>query len=286
MPAMSAQLIPVTIAKGVVIGGRLPVLIMGPCVIESERHCLKMAGIVKKAAAKVGLPVIFKASFDKANRTSHASFRGLGLAAGLRILARVQREFAMPVTTDLHDLSQVSEVAAVVDLLQIPAFLCRQTDLVEACARTGRATSIKKGQFLAPQDCANIVAKFRHAGGNGPVLMERGSSFGYNTLVTDFRSLPIMRSLGAPVVFDATHSVQMPGGQGTTSGGAGHFAPVLMRAAMAVGCEGIFLETHDNPKVSLSDGPNMIPAKQLPWVLKDVRAIHDLLGRRQPPTPF
>lgn len=276
----------VTVAKGVVIGGRLPVLIMGPCVIESERHCLKMAGLVKKAAAKVGLPVVFKASFDKANRTSHASFRGHGLADGLKVLARVKREFAMPVTTDVHEREQVAELAGVVDLIQVPAFLCRQTDLVAACARSGVATSIKKGQFLSPHDCANIVAKFRHAGGNGPVLIERGSSFGYNTLVTDFRSLPIMRGLGAPVIFDATHSVQMPGGQGTSSGGAGHFAPVLMRAAMAVGCEGIFLETHDAPRKALSDGPNMIPTRELPWVLRDVRAIHDLLGRRDPPRPF
>jgi len=283
---MSNRIQPVTVAKGVVIGGRLPVLLMGPCVIESERHCLKMAALVKKAAAKVGLPVVFKASFDKANRTSHASFRGCGLTEGLAVLARVKRETGMPVTTDVHETAQVAALAEVVDILQVPAFLCRQTDLIEACARAGVATSIKKGQFLAPQDCANIVAKFRHAGGNGPVLIERGTSFGYNTLVTDFRALPIMRSLGAPVVFDATHSVQMPGGQGTSSGGAGHFAPLMMRAAMAVGCEGIFLETHDDPRKAMSDGPNMIPAKALPAVLRDVRAIHDLLGRRDPPQPF
>ncbi len=283
---MASKIRPVVVTPTVTIGGPLPVLIMGPCVIESERHCLKMAGIVKAAAAKVGLPVIFKASFDKANRTSHSSFRGHGIEDGLRVLARVKREFGMPVTTDVHEREQVKRLAEVIDLLQVPAFLCRQTDLVEACARSGRATSIKKGQFLAPQDCANIVAKFQHAGGNGPILIERGSSFGYNTLVTDFRSLPIMRSLGVPVVFDATHSVQMPGGQGTTSGGAGHYAPVLMRAAMAVGVEGIFLETHDQPRKALSDGPNMIPAKDLKWVLADVRAIHDLLGRRDPPTRF
>lgn len=283
---MPTKIQSVTIAKGVVIGGPLPVMIMGPCVIESERHCLKMAAIVKKAAAAVGLPVVFKASFDKANRTSHASFRGQGLSEGLRILARVKREFGMPVTTDVHEREQVAELAEVIDLIQVPAFLCRQTDLVEACARSGVATSIKKGQFLAPQDCANIVAKFRNAGGNGPILIERGSSFGYNTLVTDFRALPIMRSLGVPVVFDATHSVQMPGGQGTSSGGAGHYAPMLMRAAMAVGVEGIFLETHEQPKKALSDGPNMIPVKHLGKTLKDVRALHDLLGRPAPPAPF
>jgi 2-dehydro-3-deoxyphosphooctonate aldolase (KDO 8-P synthase) len=280
------RIVPVQISKNIAIGGPLPVLIMGPCVIESERHCLKMAALVKAAAAKVGLPVVFKASFDKANRTSFTSFRGQGLTDGLSILARVKREFGMPVTTDVHEREQVAALAEVIDLIQVPAFLCRQTDLIEACARSGVATSIKKGQFLAPQDCSQIVAKFRHAGGRGPILIERGSSFGYNTLVTDFRSLPIMRSLGVPVIFDATHSVQMPGGQGTTSGGAGHYAPMLMRAAMAVGVEGIFLETHDNPRKALSDGPNMIPAKHLARVLADISALHRLLGRPAPPAPF
>jgi 2-dehydro-3-deoxyphosphooctonate aldolase (KDO 8-P synthase) len=273
----------VTVTKGVVIGGELPVMIMGPCVIESERHCLKMAAIVKRAAAQAGLPVVFKASFDKANRTSHASFRGHGIDAGLAVLARVRREFGMPVTTDVHDAAQVAQVASVVDLLQVPAFLCRQTDLVHACAATGRATSIKKGQFLAPKDCGNIVAKFRAAGGNGPVLIERGTTFGYNNLVVDFRGLAWMRETGAPVVFDATHSVQSPGGLGGSSGGDGRFAPMLMRAALAVGCEGVFLETHDNPAKALSDGPNMIPAKRLPAVLADVVALHRCLGRRAPP---
>jgi 2-dehydro-3-deoxyphosphooctonate aldolase (KDO 8-P synthase) len=277
---------PVRVSRSVAFGGPLPVLIMGPCVIESERHCLRMAAQVKKAAAAVGLPVVFKASFDKANRTSHASFRGQGLTEGLRILARVRREFDLPVTTDVHEREQVAALAEAVDLIQVPAFLCRQTDLVEACARSGVATSIKKGQFLAPQDCGNIVAKFRHAGGNGPILIERGASFGYNTLVSDFRALPIMRSFGVPVVFDATHSVQMPGGQGTSSGGAGHYAPMLMRAAMAVGVEGLFLETHDDPQSSPSDGPNMIPLRQLGKVLADVRTLHDALGRPAPPLPF
>ncbi|MBA3710445.1 MAG: 3-deoxy-8-phosphooctulonate synthase, partial [Planctomycetes bacterium] len=238
---------PVTVSKGVVVGGRMPVLLMGPCVIESERHALAMARVVAREAAKVGFPVVFKASFDKANRTSHVSFRGLGLAEGLRILARVKAATGLPVTTDVHESGQVAEVAEVVDLLQVPALLCRQTDLVDACARSGRATSIKKGQFLAPWDCANIVAKFRAvprprgAHADRLILIERGTSFGYNTLVSDFRSLPIMRGFGVPVIYDGTHSVQSPGGKGTRSGGDGHFAPPLLRAAMAVGCEGVFL---------------------------------------------
>ncbi len=283
--------IPPVRVGGLLIGGELPVIIAGPCIIESEAHALAMAKIVKITAAKAGLPVIFKASWDKANRTSHVSFRGGGLAEGLRILRRVREVTGMPVTTDVHETAQVAEVAAAVDLIQVPALLCRQTDLVEACARSGTATSIKKGQFLAPQDCANIVAKFqavavaKGVAKHRLVLIERGTSFGYNTLVTDFRSLPIMRSLGVPVVFDGTHSVQAPGGLGSTSGGAGHFAPMMMRAAMAVGVEGLFMETHDDPKNALSDGPNVVPAKELLAVLKDMKAIHDLLGRRDPPLP-
>ncbi len=274
----------VKIAPGVVIGGRLPVLIMGPCVIESERHALTMARLVKAAAKRVGWPVIFKASYDKANRTSHESFRGQGMADGLRILARVKDATGLPVTTDVHDAAQVAEVAKVVDLIQVPALLCRQTDLVEACARSGCATSIKKGQFLAPQDCGNIVAKFEAiAGTHRLVLIERGTSFGYNTLVSDFRALPIMRGLGVPVIFDGTHSVQAPGGLGTRSGGSGHFAPVLMRAAMAVGVEGVFLETHDDWVNAKSDGPNVVPIKELAALLKDLKAIHQALGRPAPP---
>jgi len=277
---------PVKIAPGVVIGGKAPVLIMGPCVIESERHALTMAKLVKAAAKRVGWPVIFKASYDKANRTSHQSFRGGGMDEGLRILAKVKDATGLPVTTDVHDATQVAAVAQVVDLIQVPALLCRQTDLVEACARSGTPTSIKKGQFLAPQDCGNIVAKFEAiAGSNKLVLIERGTSFGYNTLVSDFRSLPIMRGLGVPVIFDGTHSVQSPGGLGTTSGGSGHFAPLLMRAAMAVGVEGLFLETHDDWKNALSDGPNVVPAKELAALLKDLKAIHQALGRPAPPFP-
>ncbi len=276
----------VKIARGVVIGGKLPVLIMGPCVIESERHALRMAKLVQASAKRVGFPVIFKASYDKANRTSHTSFRGQGLEEGLRILQCVKDATGLPVTTDVHDASQVSAVAATVDLIQVPALLCRQTDLIEACARSGKPTSIKKGQFLAPQDCGNIVAKFEAIAGQGKlVLIERGTSFGYNTLVSDFRSLPIMRSFGVPVVFDGTHSVQAPGGLGTKSGGAGHFAPMLMRAAMAVGVEGVFLETHDDWKNAMSDGPNVVPTKELAALLNDLRAIHRAIGRKAPPIP-
>ena len=287
---MAFSIPPVRVGE-VLIGGDLPVIIAGPCIIENEAHTLAMARIIKVIAAKAGLPVIFKASWDKANRTSHASFRGGGMIEGLRILRRVREVTGLPVTTDVHESGQVLAVAEAVDLIQVPALLCRQTDLVEACARSGRATSIKKGQFLAPQDCANIVAKFnavptlKGVPKHRLVLIERGTSFGYNTLVTDFRSLAIMRSLGVPVVFDGTHSVQAPGGLGSKSGGAGHFAPMMMRAAMAVGVEGLFMETHDDPKNALSDGPNVVPAKELLAVLKDMKAIHDLLGRRDPPLP-
>jgi 2-dehydro-3-deoxyphosphooctonate aldolase (KDO 8-P synthase) len=282
---------PVRIGRGAVCGGPRPLLIMGPCVIESERHALKMARIVARAAERVGWPAVFKASYDKANRTSHSSFRGRGLDDGLRILAKVRAETGLPVTTDVHESGQVERVAEVVDLLQVPALLCRQTDLVEACARSGRATSIKKGQVLAPGDCGNIVAKFRAAPApkGAPkhrlILIERGTSFGYNTLVSDFRALPIMRGLGVPVVFDGTHSVQAPGGMGTKSGGAGHFAPPLMRAALAVGCEGLFLETHDDPPRALSDGPNVVPTGELAGLLRELAAIHRALGRPDPPRP-
>lgn len=282
---------PVSIAPGTSAGGSAPLLIMGPCVIESERHVMAMAKAVKRAAERIGWPVVFKASFDKANRTSSNSFRGQGLDDGLAILGRVKLETGLPVTTDIHETWQVDVVAEVVDLLQVPALLCRQTDLVEACARSGKPTSIKKGQFLAPWDCANIVDKFnavtppRGAKRQRLILIERGTSFGYNTLVTDLKGLPIMRSLGVPVIFDGTHSVQSPGGQGTTSGGSGHLAPMMMRAAMAAGVEGIFLETHDRPAKALSDGPNMIPLAELPRLLDDLAAIHAAIGRPHPPQP-
>ena len=284
VPAM-LKIRPVRLAPGVVFGGRLPVLIMGPCVIESETHALKMAKAVKALGKRFGFPVVFKASYDKANRTSGGSFRGMGMDEGLRILARVKTVTGLPVTTDVHESAQVAAVATVVDLLQVPAFLCRQTDLITACAASGRPTSIKKGQFLAPWDCANIVSKFHAAGGRDLILIERGSSFGYNTLVVDFRGLPQMRSLGVPVVFDGTHSVQSPGGMGTRSGGDGHFAPPLIRAALAVGCEGIFMEVHDHPASAPSDGPNMIPLRELPALLRDLRTMHRALGRPAPPAP-
>jgi 2-dehydro-3-deoxyphosphooctonate aldolase (KDO 8-P synthase) len=274
---------PCRVTRSVVIGGREPALILGPCVIESERHALKMARAIKKAAANAGMPVVFKASFDKANRSSGDSWRGLGLEGGLAVLAAVKDATGLPVTTDIHETWQVEAVAAVVDLLQVPAFLCRQTDLVAACAQSGRPTTIKKGQFLAPKDCGNIVAKFRAAGGTDIALIERGTSFGYNNLVVDFRSLPIMRGFGVPVVMDATHAVQSPGGMGDRSGGDGKFAPMLARAAMAVGVEGLFMETHDDPLTSPSDGPNMVPLARLPAVLRDLRTIHDALGRPAPP---
>jgi 2-dehydro-3-deoxyphosphooctonate aldolase (KDO 8-P synthase) len=277
---------PVPIARNVVVGGALPVLIMGPCVIESEAHALAMARAVKKAAAAVGFPVIFKASFDKANRSSHGSYRGVDLEQGLAVLARVKDATGLPVTTDIHESAQVAPAAKVIDLLQVPALLCRQTDLIVACARSGIATSIKKGQFLAPWDCGNIVDKFRAAGGTRLILIERGTSFGYNTLVSDFRALPIMRQFGVPVIFDATHSVQMPGGLGKASGGQGPLAPTLMRAAMAVGVEGIFLECHDNPAKAPSDGPNMIPLKHLGRTLKDLAKLHQALGRPAPQTSW
>jgi 2-dehydro-3-deoxyphosphooctonate aldolase (KDO 8-P synthase) len=280
MPAIAS----VRIAPGVVIGGAQPVLIMGPCAIESKAHCLRMAKAVQKLGKRFGFPVIFKASFDKANRTSSSSFRGVGLDEGLRILAAVKAATGLPVTTDIHETAQVEPVAKVVDLLQVPAFLCRQTDLIEACARSGCATSVKKGQFLAPNDCRNIVEKFRAAGGRKLVLIERGTTFGYNNLVVDYRGLPQMRELGVPVIFDGTHAVQSPGGKGNASGGDGRFAPPLIRAALAVGCEGIFMEVHDAPAKAPSDGANMIPLKDMPKLLKDLRAIHDVLGRPGLPT--
>ncbi len=269
----------VAVGNGAVIGGELPVLIMGPCVIESPEHTLELAHRLRELCARHGLPLVFKASFDKANRTSHTSYRGPGIAAGLAVLAAVREQTGLPVTTDVHEPHQVEQAAAVVDLLQVPAFLCRQTDLLRACAASGRPTSVKKGQFLAGWDCRAIVEKYRSAGGRDLVLMERGNSFGYNRLVADLCNLPAMRALGVPVIFDGTHSVQAPGGGGDVSLGAGHLAPGLMRAALAMGCEGLFLEVHDDPAVALSDGANVVPLHQLDAFLGQVRALHDALGR-------
>jgi 2-dehydro-3-deoxyphosphooctonate aldolase (KDO 8-P synthase) len=242
-------------------------LIAGPCVIESESLCLKIAGNLQKQCRRLGIFFVFKASYDKANRTSAQSFRGPGLEAGLRILAKVRHELGVPVLTDLHTEAQIPAVADVVDMLQIPAFLCRQTDLLQAAARTGKIVNVKKGQFMSPQEMGPVVAKVRAAGGRRLLLTERGSTFGYNNLVVDMRSIAILHQLGCPVIFDATHSVQLPGGAGDCSGGQREFAPLLARCALAAGADGLFIETHPNPDQALSDGPNMIPLAQMPQLL-------------------
>ncbi len=242
-------------------------LIAGPCVIESEKLCRQTAAALQKACSQLGIFYVFKASFDKANRTSGKSFRGLGLEAGLEILGRVRAEFNVPVLTDIHNASHAAVVGEVADILQIPAFLCRQTDLIEAAAITDQIVNIKKGQFLSPAEMGQVVAKARQAGAKKILLTERGTTFGYNNLVADLRSIPIMKSLGCPVVFDATHSVQLPGGGGDKSGGQREFAPVLARAALAAGANGVFIETHPRPDRALSDGPNMIPLAEMPALL-------------------
>jgi 2-dehydro-3-deoxyphosphooctonate aldolase (KDO 8-P synthase) len=261
-------------------GGNQPFfLIAGPCVIESEGLVLEVAARMKDVTAKLGIPYVFKASYDKANRTSHASFRGPGLEAGLRILERVKLEIGVPVLTDVHEDSPLDEIAAVVDVLQTPAFLCRQTNFIQNVARQGRAVNIKKGQFLAPWDMNHVVAK-AHAVGNDRIMVcERGVSFGYNYLVSDMRALVVMRETGAPVVFDATHSVQMPGGQGTSSGGQREFVPALARAAVATGIAGLFMETHPDPDRALSDGPNSWPLADMPALLETLLALDATVKR-------
>jgi len=249
-------------------------LIAGPCVIESEQMCLDIAGTMKETTDRLGIPYIFKASFDKANRSSGKSFRGPGRDGGLAILAKVRKEIGVPVLTDVHGIDDIAPVAAVCDVLQTPAFLCRQTDFIEACATSGKPVNIKKGQFLAPGDMQQVVDKARTAAkeaglpDDGIMVCERGASFGYNNLVSDMRSLAIMRRTGCPVVFDATHSVQLPGGQGTSSGGQREFVPVLARAAVATGIHGLFMETHPDPSKALSDGPNAWPLAQMPQLLE------------------
>ena len=244
-------------------------LIAGTCVIESEQMALDTAGTLKEITAELGIPFIYKSSFDKANRSSGSSFRGLGMEKGLEILAKVKREIGVPVLTDIHEIDEIKPVAAVVDVLQTPAFLCRQTDFIRACAQSGKPVNIKKGQFLAPHDMVNVIDKARAAAKEAGLptdqfmACERGVSFGYNNLVSDMRSLAIMRETGAPVVFDATHSVQLPGGQGTSSGGQREFVPVLARAAIAVGISGVFMETHPNPAEAKSDGPNAVPLARM-----------------------
>ena len=250
-------------------------LIAGPCVIESEKLCFEVAASLKKTCAKLGINYVFKASFDKANRTSGKSFRGPGLIEGLTVLARVREKFELPVLTDVHTEEQTANAAEVVDILQIPAFLCRQTDLIEAAVNTGKIVNIKKGQFLSPGEIGRVVDKARSGGGKKILLTERGTTFGYNNLVADMRSIPIMKRTGCPVIFDATHSVQLPGGGGDKSSGQREFAPVLARCALAAGANGLFIETHPNPDKALSDGPNMIALEDMPAVLKSLLKVFE-----------
>lgn len=248
-------------------------LISGPCVIESEELCLEVAGTLQEITQNLGIPYIFKASFDKANRSSLESFRGFGMEAGLKILEKVRASIGVPVLTDVHEYTPLDEVAAVVDVVQTPAFLCRQTDFIQNVARTGKPINIKKGQFLAPWDMANVVKKARATGNQQIMVCERGASFGYNNLVSDMRSLAIMRNTGCPVVYDATHSVQLPGGQGKSSGGQREFIPTLARAAVAAGIAGVFMETHPKPEQAKSDGPNSWPLSRMQPLLETLVAI-------------
>jgi 2-dehydro-3-deoxyphosphooctonate aldolase (KDO 8-P synthase) len=257
------------------------VMIAGPCVIESAAATLEIARTLKEYARELALPLIFKASYDKANRTSVTSFRGPGLTAGLEILARVKGEVGLPVLSDVHQVSEVEPAAAVLDVLQIPAFLCRQTDLIVAAAKTGKPVNLKKGQFLAPWDMGTAVDKVRSAGNEKILLTERGASFGYNNLVVDCRSLPIMRSLGCPVVLDVTHSVQLPGGQGTCSGGQREFIPHLARAGVAVGVDALFMEVHPDPDRALCDGPNSLPLKEVLSLWRELKALHEFIRQRK-----
>jgi 2-dehydro-3-deoxyphosphooctonate aldolase (KDO 8-P synthase) len=271
----------VTIGK-VRIGNALPlVLIAGPCALESRTHAFEMASALKEIAARCGIGLIYKTSFDKANRTSGKSARGLGLSKALTIFADLRAKLGVPVLTDVHEPDQCAAAAEAVDVLQIPAFLCRQTDLLVAAAKSGRPVNVKKGQFLAPWDMKNVVEKITGAGNRNVLVTERGVSFGYNTLVSDMRALPQLAKLGAPVIFDATHSVQQPGGQGTASGGEREFIPVLARAAVAVGVAGVFIETHQDPDQAPSDGPNMIPVKEIEPLLTQLMEF-DRLAKAKP----
>jgi 2-dehydro-3-deoxyphosphooctonate aldolase (KDO 8-P synthase) len=256
-------------------------LIAGPCVVESRQLQMDVAGELKSICADLEIPFVFKSSYDKANRTSHASYRGPGMEEGLRILADVRKHVAVPVLTDVHAVDEIEMVATVVDALQTPAFLCRQTDFIQAVARTGKPVNIKKGQFLAPDDMKQVVAKAKAASGIDNILVcERGASFGYHNLVSDMRALAIMRDTGCPVVFDATHSVQLPGGRGTSSGGERQFVPVLARAAVAAGIAGLFMETHPNPDAALSDGPNAWPLSRMRELLETLKEIDALVKAR------
>ena len=270
----------------VTFGADLPfVLISGPCQIESRDHALRMAEALKVMSAAAGVPLVFKASYDKANRTSLSGARGVGIQEGLAILQEIRRELGVPVLTDVHDIAQARAAGEVVDVIQIPAFLCRQTDLLLAAGETGAAVNVKKGQFLAPDDMANVAAKIASTGNQRILLTDRGTSFGYHALVSDFRALPIMAATGYPVVFDATHSVQEPGGQGGSSGGKRAYAPALGRAALAVGCAAVFAEAHDRPDHAPSDGPNMLPLEWMPQVLGEWVAL-DQIAKARPPADY
>ena len=264
-------------------GGNPLFLIAGPCVIESEAHARKMAEQVARTAADAGVPYIFKASYDKANRSSVKGFRGPGLKEGLRILGKIRADLNLPILTDIHEAAQAQQAAEVCDVLQIPAFLSRQTDLLAAAAKTGRVVNVKKGQFLSPWDMSNVVEKISSAGNMNIIVTERGASFGYQNLVVDVRSFPILQKLGYPVVFDVTHSVQLPGGQGHASGGQPEFIEPLARAAVAAGVDGIFLETHDNPPAALSDGANALPLPQLASLLSRLKELSSLVRHWEKP---
>lgn len=273
IPAIPNARVPV---GGITIANDAPVMVFaGPCQMESRAHALEMASALKEIAGRLGIGLIYKSSFDKANRTSLSGKRGIGLAAALPVFAEIRETLGLAVVTDVHEAGQCARVGEVVDVLQIPAFLCRQTDLLIAAAKTGKVVKVKKGQFLAPWDMKNAVTKIVGSGNPNVLLTERGASFGYNTLVTDMRALPIMAETGCPVIFDATHSVQQPGGQGTSSGGDRRFVPVLARAAVAVGIAGLFIETHDDPDrdPAISDGPNMVPLKEFEGLLRGLMAI-------------
>jgi 2-dehydro-3-deoxyphosphooctonate aldolase (KDO 8-P synthase) len=271
---------PVVSVGNVKFGNDLPIsIIAGPCQLESRAHALEVAGALKDIADRLNIGLVYKTSFDKANRTSGSAARGIGLEQALPIFAEIRSSLGLPVLTDVHEAAQCADVAQAVDVLQIPAFLCRQTDLLLAAAATGKVVNVKKGQFLAPWDMANVVGKITGGGNPNVLLTERGASFGYNTLVSDMRALPIMAQTGAPVIFDATHSVQQPGGQGTSSGGQREFVPVLARAAVAVGVAGVFIETHPDPDRAPSDGPNMVPLREFEALLKTLMEF-DALAKR------
>jgi len=283
-PTAPATPNPVVVIGKARFGNHLPLaLIAGPCALESRAHALEMAAALKEIAGRLGIGLVYKTSFDKANRTSGASARGLGLKAALPIFAEIRASLGIPVLTDVHESEQCARVAEAADVLQIPAFLCRQTDLLTAAAATGRAVNVKKGQFLAPWDMAHVIAKLLEAGNPNVLATERGVSFGYNTLISDMRALPILkRSTGAPVIFDATHSVQQPGGQGASSGGEREFVPVLARAAVAVGVAGVFIETHQDPDKAPSDGPNMMPLKEMEGLLRTLMEFDRVAKGRSP----